>query len=122
MTKHLRKRCIPWLSLGASLALLAPGYTLAQSEFYHAHNRVPADKQAEAAQWYHQVLGGEPGELGPGPGIRHHNGFIGTYPNNGMAGDGAVSVLDHVGVGVPDVAATVELARELGAEIRTEPQ
>ena len=58
----------------------------------------------------------------PGPGIRHYNGFVGTMPNEGMAGDGAVNVLDHVGISVPDVRAAVELIREIGGEIRTEPQ
>jgi catechol 2,3-dioxygenase-like lactoylglutathione lyase family enzyme len=101
---------------------LAPGWALSQSVFTHAHLRVPEGQQQAAADWYHTVLGGEPGELGPGPGIRHHNGFVGTMANEGLAADGAGSVIDHVGISVPDVRATVELARELGAEIRTEPQ
>jgi catechol 2,3-dioxygenase-like lactoylglutathione lyase family enzyme len=122
MTQQLRSRHTFWLTRLAAIAFLTPGFALAQSEFYHAHNRVPREQQADVAEWYHQVLGGEPGELGPGPGIRHHNGFVGSYPNNGMADDGAVSVIDHVGIGVSDVAATVELARELGAQIRTEPR
>jgi len=122
MTRHLRSQSAPWLKLLAAIAVLIPSYAFSQSVFTHAHLRVPDSQQAEAAEWYHRVLGGEPGELGPGPGIRHHNGFVGSYPNAGMAGDGAVSVIDHVGIGVADVAATVELARELGAEIRAEPQ
>jgi catechol 2,3-dioxygenase-like lactoylglutathione lyase family enzyme len=106
----------------AVLAFMTPGLALAQSVFTHAHLRVPQDRQAEAAAWYHSVLGGQPGELGPGPGIRHHNGFVGTMPNEGIAADGAGSVIDHVGISVPDVRAAVELIRELGGEIRTEPQ
>ena len=106
----------------AAAAYLLPITASAQGTFTHAHIRVPEAQQAEAAAWYHRVLGGEPGELGPGPGIRHHNGFVGTYPNEGVAGDSGESVLDHVGIGVPDVAATVELARSMGATIRTEPQ
>ena len=99
-----------------------PGLVLSQSVFTHAHLRVPEGQQEEVAAWYNEVLGGELDEIGPGPVIRHHNGFVGTMANDGMAGDGADSVLDHVGIAVPDVRATVELARELGGEIRTEPQ
>ncbi len=109
--------------LGVMAALvIMPGLALSQSVFTHAHLRVPEGQQAEAAAWYNRVLGGEPGELGPGPGIRHHNGFVGTMPNEGMAGDGGESVIDHVGISVADVAATAQLVRELGGEIRTEPQ
>jgi len=122
MTNNLRLQLSRWLKSLAAAALLAPGAGWSQGVFTHAHLRVPDGEQTEAAAWYHRVLGGEPGELGPGPGIRHHNGFIGTMPNEGMAGDGAESVLDHIGISVPDVRATVELARQLGAQIRTEPQ
>lgn len=104
------------------VSLLPMGTVLAQSVFTHAHYRVPEGQQEAAAEWYNRVLGGEPGETGPGPGIRHPNGFIGTMPNEGMAGDGAVNVLDHVGIAVPDVQAAVDLIREIGGEIRTEPQ
>ncbi len=104
------------------LTVLAPPMALAQSEFTHAHMRVPAESQAEAAAWYHTIMGGTPGEIGPGPGIRFHNGFLGTMAHDGMAGDGARSVLDHVGFTVPDIEAAIGLAREMGAEIRTEPQ
>ena len=100
--------------------VIMPGLALSQSVFTHAHLRVPEGQQEEAASWYNKVLGGEPGEIGPGPGIRHHNGFVGTMSNDGRAGTG--SVIDHVGISVPDVRATVELIRELGGEIRTEPQ
>lgn len=109
-----------WLLL--AVVGLVPGLAWSQSIFTHAHLRVPEDRQAEAAEWYHRVLGGEPGALGPGPGIRHLNGFVGTMANQGMAADGAGSVIDHVGISVPDVRAAVELARSLGATIRTEPQ
>ena len=110
-----------WLGVSGALACL-PGLALAQSIFTHAHLRVPEGQQAEAAAWYNTVLGGELGELGPGPGIRHHNGFVGTMPNEGMAGDGAQSVIDHVGISVADVRGTVERVREMGGVIRTEPQ
>lgn len=93
----------------------------AQSVFTHAHYRVPEGRQAAAAEWYRQVLGGEIGEIGPGPMVRYQNGMIGTMAHDGMAGDGALSVLDHVGVAVTDVRAAVNRARELGATIRTEP-
>ena len=105
----------------AVLSLSAPGFGLCQqSVFTHVHLRVPEGQQAAAAEWYNRVLGGEPGEIGPGPGVRHHNGFIGTMPNEGMAEGGGV--IDHVGVSVDDVRAAVELIREIGGEIRTEPQ
>jgi catechol 2,3-dioxygenase-like lactoylglutathione lyase family enzyme/predicted enzyme related to lactoylglutathione lyase len=123
LTMHtLASPLVRGLRVTALLAGLAPGIALPQSEFTHAHLRVPADRQAEAAEWYHTVLGGEPGALGPGPGIRHHNGFVGTMRNEGMAADGAGSVIDHVGISVPDVRAAAELARTLGGEIRTAPQ
>ena len=122
MTKGLRSQLVNCLRFMAASALMAPGLALSQGVFTHAHLRVPEGQQAAAAEWYNKVLGGEPGETGPGPGIRHHNGFVGTMPNEGMAGDGAGSVIDHVGISVPNVRATVELARELGGEIRTEPR
>ena len=122
MTKHLRSRVTNGFWGITAVVLMAPGLALSQSVFTHAHLRVPEGQQAEAAEWYNHVLGGEPGEIGPGPGIRHHNGFVGTMPNEGMAGDGAGSVIDHVGISVPDVRAAVELIRDIGGEIRTEPQ
>ncbi len=122
MTKSLRSQRISGLRFMGALACLVPGLTLSQSVFTHSHLRVPEGQQAAAAAWYHAVLGGEPGEIGPGPGVRYPNGFVGTMPNEGMAGDGAESVIDHVGISVPDVRATVELIRELGGQIRTEPQ
>lgn len=115
-------RVVAAVFAAASTLCLLPITASAQSTFTHAHIRVPEPQQAEAAAWYHRVLGGEPGELGPGPGIRHHNGFVGTFPNEGMPGDSGESVLDHIGISVPDVAATVELARSMGATIRAEPR
>lgn len=106
----------------AAIAFAAPGAVIAQSVYTHSHHRVPEGQQEAAAEWYNRVLGGEPGEIGPGPGVRHHNGFVGSMPNEGMAGDGAESVIDHIGIGVPDVRAAVEVIREIGGEIRTEPQ
>jgi catechol 2,3-dioxygenase-like lactoylglutathione lyase family enzyme len=122
MTMTARSSHAIRLACCVAVTLLSPAWAAAQSEFTHAHLRVPEAQRTEAAAWYHRVLGGTPGELGPGPGIRHHNGFIGTFPNEGLAGDSGLSVLDHVGIGVADVAATVELARSMGATIRTEPQ
>ena len=106
----------------AAIAIASPGAVMAQSVYTHSHHRVPEGQLEAAAEWYNRVLGGEPGEIGPGPGIRHHNGFVGSMPNEGMAGDGAESVIDHIGIGVPDVRAAVEVIREIGGEIRTEPQ
>ena len=122
MTRCLWSQHVRWFLFFVAIVLASPGLALSQSIFTHAHLRVPEGDQAAAAAWYQKVLGGEPGEIGPGPGIRHPNGFVGTMPNDGMAGDGAGSILDHVGVSVPDVRAAVELIRELGGEIRTEPR
>jgi predicted enzyme related to lactoylglutathione lyase len=117
-------RCIrsPWLLLLIAAPCAMPLSAAAQNVFTHAHLRVPAGQQDEAAAWYHRVLGGEPGQLGPGPGIRFHNGFVGTMANEGRAEDGARSVIDHIGISVPDVRSTVDLVRALGGEIRTAPQ
>ena len=117
MSNNMHK---PKSQLLGFLALLAflPQLVLSQSVFTHAHLRVPEGQQQAAAAWYNEVLGGELGETGPGPGIQYHNGFVGTMPNDGMAGDGAKSVFDHVGISVPDVRTTVELIRELGGVIR----
>ncbi|HEY5622156.1 MAG TPA: VOC family protein [Gammaproteobacteria bacterium] len=109
-------------ALFIAAAFLLPGIAAAQSVYTHSHHRVPEDQVDAAADWYNRVLGGEPGRIGPGPGIRHHNGFVGAMPNEGMAGDSAGSVLDHIGISVPDVRAAVELIRAIGGEIRTEPQ
>ena len=119
MRTGVRAPIVELLGVMAALVIM-PGLALSQSVFTHAHLRVPEGQQEEAAAWYNKVLGGEPGEIGPGPGIHHHNGFVGTMPNDGMAGTD--SVIDHVGISVPDVRATIELIRELGGEIRTEPQ
>ena len=122
MTTNLRSRAVCRFALAAVCVFMLPALSLAQSIFTHAHMRVPAGRQAEAAQWYNNVLGGELGEIGPGPIIRHFNGFIGTMENEGIAGDGALSVIDHVGISVPNIRAALERVRELGGEIRTEPE
>lgn len=109
-------------SLCLLFAVGIPGLALAQSVFTHVHLRVPEGQQAQAAEWYGKVLGGEPGEIGPGPVIRYRNGFVGTMANEGAPGDSGESILDHVGIAVADVHATAELVRELGGEIRAEPQ
>ena len=85
MTKGLRSQFAYRLRFVAAMACLAPGLVLSQSVFTHSHLRVPEGQQAEAAEWYNAVLGGEPGEIGPGPGVRYPNGFVGTMPNEGMA-------------------------------------
>ena len=106
----------------AAMVLAASGAAMAQSVYTHSHHRVPEGQLEAAAEWYNRVFGGEPGEIGPGPGVRYHNGFVGSMPNEGMAGDGAESVIDHIGISVPDVRVAVEVIREIGGEIRTEPQ
>ncbi len=122
MTANLRPKMVRRIVFAAACVFMVPVLSLAQSIFTHAHLRVPEGSQAEAAQWYNKVLGGELGEIGPGPIIRHFNGFVGTMENEGIAGDGALSVIDHIGISVPDVGAAVGIARELGGEIRMEPQ
>lgn len=93
----------------------------AQSIFTHTHMRVP-DTEA-AAQWHLAVIGGEPGPGGPGPGIHYHNGFIGTMPNEGdLAPASSGSVIDHFGIAVDDVPATVARVEEMGGIIRTAPR
>ncbi len=121
MSNNIRKLQVQLLGFIALFTFL-PEFVLSQSIFTHAHLRVPSGQQEAAAVWYNKVLGGEPDEIGPGPGIRYHNGFVGSMPNDGMADDGSKSVFDHIGISVPDVRATVELIRELGGVIRTEPQ
>lgn len=118
----LRSRLLRYLAGVAVAAFVAPGFAFAQSIFTHAHMRVAEGQQAEAAEWYQSIFGGEVGEIGPGPVARYENGFVGTMANEGRPGDGAQSVLDHIGMGVPDVRAAVELVRASGGEIRTEPQ
>ncbi len=108
--------------LGCALvaAVVLPGFALAQSTFTHVHMRV-ADT-AVAASWYRNLLGGEVTRGGPGPSIRQVNGFIGTMPNEGIAGASRGGAIDHFGFSVEDVVATVERARRMGARIDAEPR
>lgn len=108
-------RCIVLLA-----AALTSSAALAQSSFTHVHMRVP--DTAAAAEWHSRLLGGSVRSGGPGPSIRYGNGFIGTMPNEGPAPPSNRGVIDHFGIAVTDVAATVARAREMGAYIDTEPQ
>ena len=65
MTTNLRPRAVFRFALAAVFVFVVPALSLAQSIFTHAHMRVPEESQAEAAQWYNKVLGGEIGEIGP---------------------------------------------------------
>jgi catechol 2,3-dioxygenase-like lactoylglutathione lyase family enzyme len=122
MNSELRLRRAPGLCLILFLSVANCGVALSQSIFTHAHLRVPEGHQAQAAQWYQRIFAGDRGEIGPGPVIRYHNGFVGTMANDGMAGDGGESVIDHIGMAVPDVRAAVALVRELGGEVRDGPR
>jgi len=104
---------------GLSLLLLS-SLVLAQSTFTHVHMRVP-DTQ-EAAEWHNELLGGRVTPGGPGPNVRFGNGNVGTMPNEGLAPASNGGVIDHFGIAVADVPATVALAREMGAHIAVEPQ
>ncbi|WP_428099487.1 VOC family protein [Candidatus Rariloculus sp.] len=113
-------KIIPRLLCAVPFALMLPGLVLAQSTFTHVHMRVP-DPEA-AASWYRDLLGGEVRQGGPGPSVRHANGFIGTMPNEGNAGASSGGAIDHFGFGVDDVEAAVERARLMGARIDEEPR
>ena len=105
------------------VSLLLPGLAWAQSVFTHAHYRVPEGQQAQAAEWYNPRA--RPVNRERSARVRAfaiQTALSAPCPNEGMAGDGAVNVLDHVGISVPDVQAAVDLIREIGGEIRTEPQ
>ncbi|HAY45443.1 MAG TPA: hypothetical protein DCY55_04075 [Gammaproteobacteria bacterium] len=92
----------------------------AEPVFSHVHMRVPDTEKA--AEWHEELLGGEIRPGGPGPFIHHHNGWVGTMSNDGeIAPPSDESVIDHFGIAVTDVHATVERARAMGAEIKTEP-
>ena len=108
-------------TMGVLLATaLVPGVAAAQSTFTHVHLRVP--DTAAAAAWYHELVGGELREGGPGPSIRFANGFIGTMPNDGGAAVGSRGgAIDHFGVAVADVDAALDRARRLGAKVETAP-
>ncbi len=102
------------------VASLLPGSVLAQSVFTHVHMRVP--DTAEAAEWHQTLMGGEVVSRGPGEAVLHHNGTVMTVLSEGETLPSQGGVIDHFGIAVEDVAATVALAREMGALIRTEPQ
>ena len=100
--------------------LLLPGLALAQSTFTHVHMRVP--DTAAAAECHQALMGGEVVSRGPGEAVLHENGAVMTMPAEGATPPSQGGVLDHFGIAVEDVAATVARAREMGAQIRTEPQ
>ena len=113
---RLRIQLLCW-TLGV---FLFPGSALAQSIFTHVHMRVP--DTTEAAEWHEALLGGEVISRGPGKAVLHGNGMVMTMPAEGETPPSQGGVIDHFGIAVDDVAATVALAREMGAQIRTEPQ
>ena len=97
-----------------------PGAALAQATFTHVHMRVP--DTAEAAAWHQALLGGEIVSRGPGQAVVHRNGMVMTMEAEGETPPSQGGVIDHFGIAVDDVAATVARARDMGAQIRTEPQ
>jgi catechol 2,3-dioxygenase-like lactoylglutathione lyase family enzyme len=101
-----------WLVFSAS--------AIAEPIFSHVHMRVPDTEKAAA--WHEELLGGEIRPGGPGPFIHHNNGWVGTMSNDGkIAPQSDKGVIDHFGIAVSEVHATVEKARAMGAEIKTEP-
>jgi catechol 2,3-dioxygenase-like lactoylglutathione lyase family enzyme len=110
---------IALLCLGLSVFLL-PSSALAQTTFTHVHMRVP--DTAEAAAWHQALLGGEIVSRGPGQAVLHRNGMVMTMMAEGETPRSQGGVIDHFGIAVDDVAATVARARDMGAKIRTEPQ
>jgi catechol 2,3-dioxygenase-like lactoylglutathione lyase family enzyme len=101
-------------------SLLFPYLGQAESVFTHAHMRVP--DTAESAAWHAEFFDRDIGPGGPGPNIIFDNGTIGTMPNEGLAPPSDGGAIDHFGIAVPDVAAAVAKAREMGATVKTEPQ
>ncbi len=101
-------------------SLLLPYVVQAESVFTHAHMRVP--DTAESAAWHAELFDRDIGPGGPGPNIIFYNGTIGTMPNEGLAPPSDGGAIDHFGIAVPNVAAAVAKAREMGATVKTEPQ
>ena len=114
--RRLRSQLLP-LMLGV---LLLPGAVLAQTTFTHMHMRVP-DTAATAA-WHQALFGVDVVERGPGPALEYNNGLIMTLLSEGETPPSQGGVIDHFGIAVDDVGATVARARDMGALIRTEPQ
>jgi len=102
------------------ISLFLPISVQAESVFTHVHMRGP--DTAESAKWHAEFFDRviQPG--GPGPNIVYHNGHIGTMPNEGLAPPSEGGVIDHFGIAVPNVAAAVTKAREMGATVKTEPR
>jgi len=113
---RLRTQLLP-LMLGV---LLLPGAVLAQTTFTHMHMRV--SDTAAAAAWHQALFGVEVVERGPGPAVEYSNGLIMTLLSEGETPPSQGGVIDHFGIAVDDVGATVARAREMGALVRTEPQ
>ena len=114
----------PWLRIQLLCltlgVFLLPGSALGQSVFTHVHMRV--SDTTEAAVWHQALLGGEVISRGPGQAVRYGNGMVMTMPADGETLPSQGGVIDHFGIAVEDVAATVALAREMGAQIRDEPR
>jgi catechol 2,3-dioxygenase-like lactoylglutathione lyase family enzyme len=77
---------------------------------------------AAAAAWHQALFGVEVVERGPGPAVEYSNGLIMTLLSEGETPPSQGGVIDHFGIAVDDVGATVARAREMGALVRTEPQ
>jgi catechol 2,3-dioxygenase-like lactoylglutathione lyase family enzyme len=117
LTRSVLTRSIGSLSLAA---LFLPCLAQAENVFTHVHMRVP--DTAESAAWHSEFYARAIGPGGPGPNIVYDNGTIGTMPNEGLAPPSQGGAIDHFGIAVPDVAAAVAKAREMGATVKTEPQ
>jgi len=97
-----------------------PSLVQAESVFTHVHMRVP--DTTESAQWHAEFFDRVIRPGGPGPNIVYGNGNIGTMPNEGLASTSEGGAIDHFGIAVPNVAAAVAKAREMGATVKTEPR
>jgi len=101
-------------------AMLLPAGAYSQSTFSHIHMRI-ADTAA-AAEWHRALFGVNVIERGPGPSLEYANGLIMTMPTEGLTPPSEGGVIDHFGISVADVPATVERARQMGAIIKSEPR
>ena len=121
MLSATRPAILHFLSGLCASAFLLPWIASAESTFTHVHIRVP--DTAAAAAWHEELMGGEVRPGGPGPFIHYSNGFVGTMSNDGeVAPPSDEGVIDHFGIAVADVPATVTKARDMGAQVMTEPQ
>jgi predicted enzyme related to lactoylglutathione lyase len=100
--------------MAVGLALLATTADVdAQSLPYdHVHMAVP--DPAKAAEWYAQNLDGKPG---PTPDRVLYGPVIVAFTRNEKAAPSANHVVDHIGLSVPDLDATLKKVEAAGAKV-----